>query len=443
MIKKIKIELIILLTLIINIFFLSYNFDVKLYNAFSNLSYGTGQTYLKDFFVRITEFGNSLWYFIVLVSILVISFLAYKVKTISFQKYLYLKNFSLYGFVCLLLVGLITQILKHLFGRARPNHVEFSENIGFNFFTTDSSFHSFPSGHTSTIMIVVLIASALLPRLRFFFYTCGLLIALSRVVAGAHFLTDIIAGTLVALIIYKLINIFFKNKYPNFYSSNFEIKKISTLSTTIVVLFILALFVTVGFSLDIYVSSLFYYDNNQFLLQSFDYLSILVRKIFLPILLIYIFILPFFTKINLIERIFFKHRFSFVEILFIWVSGIVTLLIFINILLKGFWGRSRPNDVLQFGGSDSFTPWFKIGESCVSNCSFVSGDSSVGFMLIVLYFITKKNIYCYLALIFGSLFGFIRIIAGGHFLSDIIFSNIVVTISVGLCFVLFKKIYDK
>ena len=169
MIKKIKIELIILLTLIINIFFLSYNFDVKLYNAFSNLSYGTGQTYLKDFFVRITEFGNSLWYFIVLVSILVISFLAYKVKTISFQKYLYLKNFSLYGFVCLLLVGLITQILKHLFGRARPNHVEFSENIGFNFFTTDSSFHSFPSGHTSTIMIVVLIASALLPRLRFFF----------------------------------------------------------------------------------------------------------------------------------------------------------------------------------------------------------------------------------------------------------------------------------
>ena len=188
---------------------------------------------------------------------------------------------------------------------------------------------------------------------------------------------------------------------------------------------------------------MFYYGNNQFLLQSFDLLSILVRKFFLPFLLIYIFILPLFTKINLIERIFFKHKFSFVNILFIWVSGIVTLLILINILLKGFWGRSRPNDVLQFGGSDFFTPWFKFGESCISNCSFVSGDSSVGFMLITLYFITKKNIYCYLALIFGSLFGFVRIIAGGHFLSDIIFSNIVVIMSVWVCFVLFKKIYDK
>jgi lipid A 4'-phosphatase len=107
------------------------------------------------------------------------------------------------------------------------------------------------------------------------------------------------------------------------------------------------------------------------------------------------------------------------------------------------WGRARPNDVLPFGGAENFTPWYKIGDSCLTNCSFVSGDSSVGFLLIVFYFITKKNIYLYLSLVFGSFLGLIRIIAGGHFFSDIVFSQIVVTISVLVSFILYKKLYDK
>ena len=53
-------------------------------------------------------------------------------------------------------------------------------------------------------------------------------------------------------------------------------------------------------------------------------------------------------------------------------------------------------------------------------CSFVSGDASVGFSIIVLYFITKKVLFLYLSLISGILLGFVRIIAGGHFLSDIV-----------------------
>ena len=192
-----------------------------------------------------------------------------------------------------------------------------------------------------------------------------------------------------------------------------------------------------------YFSSLFYYGNSQFLLQNPDAVSIFFRKILLPLLLLYLFILPVVSKIIPIQNIFFKHKFSINNIIFIWLSGVLTLIIIVNILLKGFWGRVRPNDILQFGGKDIFTPWFVFGDSCISNCSFVSGDSSVGFMLIVFYFITKKNIYCYLALIFGTLLGLIRVIAGGHILSDIIFSNIVVFASVGLFFILFKKIYDK
>jgi membrane-associated PAP2 superfamily phosphatase len=73
----------------------------------------------------------------------------------------------------------------------------------------------------------------------------------------------------------------------------------------------------------------------------------------------------------------------------------------------------------------------------------VSGDSSVGFLIIVFYFITKNNAYLYLGLVLGCLLGFIRIAAGGHFFSDIIFSQIVVTIIILTSFVLYKKLYDK
>jgi len=43
----------------------------------------------------------------------------------------------------------------------------------------------------------------------------------------------------------------------------------------------------------------------------------------------------------------------------------------------------------------------------------------------------------------GLSLGFIRIIAGGHFFSDIIFSQIIVTVTVGVSFFLYKRLYDK
>ena len=107
------------------------------------------------------------------------------------------------------------------------------------------------------------------------------------------------------------------------------------------------------------------------------------------------------------------------------------------------WGRSRPNDIVNFEGKNIFTPWYKIGDSCFSNCSFVSGDASVGFFLLVFYFIIKKNIFCYLAFFFGILLGFIRIIAGGHFFSDVVFSQITVIISLSLLSFFYTKLYAK
>ena len=56
---------------------------------------------------------------------------------------------------------------------------------------------------------------------------------------------------------------------------------------------------------------------------------------------------------------------SLKEILFIWASGIITSIFVVNVLLKNTWGRARPNDILQFGGTNNFTPWYKFSEECV------------------------------------------------------------------------------
>ena len=442
MIKKIQIELSLFILLLISVLFTN-KFDLWVNSLFTKFNYGGGSVYLKDFFIGITDLGDSLWYFLFFTLLFFSSYLIKTLNIIDKEKYFYLKKFSIFSFSYLLLVGLITQIIKHLVGRPRPNHSQLDGSFEFNFFSTESSFHSFPSGHSSTIIAITIIMALTIPNLRYFFYFFGFLIALSRVVVGAHFLTDVIGGVIIAISVYKIFDYFIKINYPNIYWGSLKISKIPMVTNVLIVFFILVVFVTVGPSLDLYISGLFYYGDKQFLIQSYYPVSIFFRKILLPLILIYVFVLPLVLRFFPLKKIYFGYKFSISEIIYIWVSGAVTMLLVVNVLLKNMWGRARPNDVSYFNGFQDFNPWYKISDACSSNCSFVSGDSSVGFFLIVFYFITKKNAYLYLGLILGSLLGFIRIAAGGHFFSDIIFSQIVVTVTILVSFVLYKKFYDK
>ena len=262
---------------------------------------------------------------------------------------------------------------------------------------------------------------------------------------GAHFFSDVIAGLFVSLIVYQIFEFLIKKNLLNKIQiiKKIKIKEGSIHLYFFIFFFIISIFLMKAPFLDVYFSNLFYVSNVQFVLQKFHIMTMLFREFLLPFLLIYILILSPFSKINFIKKIFFNYVFKVREILFLWLTSFISLIIIINYLLKDNWGRPRPNDTGVFGGDLLFTPWYKISDSCVSNCSFVSGDASVGFLMIVLFFVTKKIAYCYLAILFGCALGLIRIAEGGHFLSDVIISYVVMTASCLLCFLVFKRLYDK
>ena len=143
-----------------------------------------------------------------------------------------------------------------------------------------------------------------------------------------------------------------------------------------------------------------------------------------------------------IEKVFFGYKFSLKEIFLLWSSQVLTVVIIINLILKNFWGRARPGDVVELGGENVFTPWYEFSNACDTNCSFVSGDSSVGFSIIVFYLITKNNLFFYFSIFSGLFFGFIRILAGGHFLSDVIFSGLIVILLNLLLYKFYKRYYE-
>ena len=160
-------------------------------------------------------------------------------------------------------------------------------------------------------------------------------------------------------------------------------------------------------------------------MQSYYSITVFFRKILLPLVIFYILILPIISIFIPIKWLYFNYKFRLKDIAFLWISSFVNILIIVNVVLKNFWGRSRPGDILQFGGKESFTPWYQISDTCNINCSFVSGDAAVGFSLIVLYFLIKKEMFFWLSIFFGFSIGLIRIMEGGHFTSDVVMSAVI------------------
>ena len=114
------------------------------------------------------------------------------------------------------------------------------------------------------------------------------------------------------------------------------------------------------------------------------------------------------------------RRFLFLLLCFGIGTGIVA-----NAIFKDNWGRARPSQIVEFGGDKQFTPAFVIADQCPRNCSFVSGDAAFAFGTIGIALLAgRRPRYVAAALAFGALIGFGRMLAGGHFLSDVVFAGV-------------------
>jgi undecaprenyl-diphosphatase len=92
--------------------------------------------------------------------------------------------------------GILITILKQVIGRARP----FANHTGTLLFVPFSwgwDYTSFPSGDASNAFAAAIVIGALWPRARFFMWVYAGLIAIGRVVVGAHYPSDVIAGSVV------------------------------------------------------------------------------------------------------------------------------------------------------------------------------------------------------------------------------------------------------
>ena len=98
----------------------------------------------------------------------------------------------------------------------------------------------------------------------------------------------------------------------------------------------------------------------------------------------------------------------------------------VNVILKEHSGRARPFDVYEFGSNRHFTPAFVISDQCKSNCSFVSGDASLGYFALAFFFVARRRriLIASVAAVAGTFIGLVRMAQGAHFLSDVIFSGV-------------------
>jgi len=83
--------------------------------------------------------------------------------------------------------------LKRLTGRRRPCQIE--PHCWATLLPPDQ--FSFPSGHTMTAFAVAIPLSLFYPTLSIGLLFCALSIAMSRILLGMHFLSDVVAGALI------------------------------------------------------------------------------------------------------------------------------------------------------------------------------------------------------------------------------------------------------
>jgi lipid A 4'-phosphatase len=96
--------------------------------------------------------------------------------------------------------GIVVDVLKVFFGRSRPKLLFQSDLYGFTWLSWRSDHWSFPSGHSATIVALMTALWFLWPQHLLFYILVAAIVSMSRVVVGAHYLGDVLAAALIAVL---------------------------------------------------------------------------------------------------------------------------------------------------------------------------------------------------------------------------------------------------
>ena len=112
-------------------------------------------------------------------------------------------------------------------------------------------------------------------------------------------------------------------------------------------------------------------------------------------------------------------RFLFIALSIALSAGLIT-----NVVFKDSWGRARPSQIVEFGGTKQFSPPFMRSSQCDKNCSFVSGDASLAASFLTFAVVAQRNRRRWWAGLglFTAIVGLMRMARGSHFLSDVAFA---------------------
>lgn len=182
--------------------------------------------------------------------------------------------------------------------------------------------------------------------------------------------------------------------------------------------------------IDLYVTGLFYDERGFFLrhlaFNDFVYYYGPRSALLFALVSLIVYFVLLIAKKDVLYSI--KRR----GFLYLFLAMVIGPGLIVNWGFKDHFGRARPAHIEQFGGDKSFTPPLVVTDQCDTNCSFTSGHASAGFYFVALSFLfvgATSNYLFWFGFLYGWLIGFVRIVQGGHFFSDTLFSFIFVYLS--------------
>jgi undecaprenyl-diphosphatase len=110
---------------------------------------------------------------------------------------------GLQGLIAQAVAGGIAEILKRLIGRPRPRMLHGDDfTLGPSLF---SGLESFPSGHASIAFAVAAVVARHFPRASGLAYGLACVVAVSRIIRGSHYPTDVMAGVTLGIVVGRVV----------------------------------------------------------------------------------------------------------------------------------------------------------------------------------------------------------------------------------------------